>query len=97
MTEHRRYLHQFVTVHQQLAMIPHLGVWYPDTWKPLFHQQPQYVFASRRSVFCFRTYAPAGKTPNRATYCWLSICGSRSTFFGYGVSAALQPRFSTWR
>ena len=38
------YLHQFVTVHQQLAMIPHLGVWYPDPWKPSFHQQLQYVF-----------------------------------------------------
>jgi hypothetical protein len=38
------YLHQFVTVHQQLAMIPHPGVWYPDAWKPPFDQQLQYVF-----------------------------------------------------
>ncbi len=38
------YLHQFVTVHQQLAMILHLGVWYPDPWKPSFHQKLQYVF-----------------------------------------------------
>jgi hypothetical protein len=38
------YLHQFVTVHQQLAMISHLGVWYPDPREPSFHQQLKYVF-----------------------------------------------------
>src|SRR6202047_2434145 len=45
------YLHQFVTVHQQLAMIPHPGVWYPDTREPSFHQQLQYVFCV--STICF--------------------------------------------
>src|ERR1700722_12249933 len=63
------YLHQFVTVHQQLAMIPHLGVWYPDTWKPLFHQQPQNVFCI--SAISFLLPHVAGTNLRRITDAYL--------------------------
>ena len=39
------YLHQLVPVDEQLTMIAHLGVWYPDARKSTFHQQLQDVFS----------------------------------------------------